>query len=523
MLTDAMHEKLEKFEEDLETIDTILDDRIQPLIFQETTRAAEEAQLSGRLTMVAVIVIGFLTVAISYLFSRRMNKGIISTVDSLTEGTKAFGKGDLDYRIEVESEDELGMLAAAFNKMAETRKRAEEEKDKLENQLLRTQKLETIGTLAGGIAHDFNNILSPILGYSDMVMSELSPSDPMFQEMEEIMKAGYRAKDLVEQILLFSKQEEKERKPLALHLVVEEALKLLRPSIPTTIEIRQQIDASGDMVLADATQMHQVIVNLCTNAWHAMEEQGDGLLSIEMNRVGVDPEIANLHTNLNEAEYVRLSIIDTGTGMDKATLDRLFEPFFTTKAVDRGTGLGLSVAHGIIQSHQGEILVHSEPGKGSAFHVYLPVIKAEIEADEIEPTAIEGGPESILVVDDDDINLNMVGKMLKNLGYETDVYNNSLDALNAFRQQPDRYDLLISDLTMPNMTGVDLSEQLQKLRSGFPVIIMTGYSDSDKNLTNVSRKQFGIRQGVRKPLMRKELAVTIREVLNNQLYEVAKV
>jgi len=390
------------------------------------------------------------------------------------------------------------------------RKRMEAEKAKLEAQLRRAQKLETIGTLAGGIAHDFNNILSPIMGYTDMALSGLSPSDPLFADLDHVFKAAKRAKDLVEQILLFSKQIEKERKPLALHLIIKEAVKLLRPTIPVTIKIRQRINTACDKVLADATQMHQVIVNLCANASQAMEEKG-GTLTIELKQVDVDAETAKLNPNLNEGEYVRLTVVDTGSGMDKATLERIFEPFFTTKAVDKGTGMGLSVVHGIVRSHHGEILVYSEPGKGSTFHVYLPIVKGVAEIVKIDPQSIVGGQESILVVDDDKVIADMVKRMLVKCGYKVDVYYNSLEALQVIKQLPDKYDLLISDLTMPDMTGLDLSEKLQKLRSEIPIIIMTGYGD---NLTDTTLRKHGIKQVIGKPIVMKELANAIRKDLD---------
>ncbi|MGP8330523.1 MAG: PAS domain S-box protein [Methanosarcinaceae archaeon] len=391
------------------------------------------------------------------------------------------------------------------------RKQAEEEKARLETQLRRSQKLETIGTLAGGIAHDFNNILTPIMGYTDMALSDLAPSNPLCEDLKHILKGANRAKDLVEQILLFSKQVKKERKPLALHLIVKEAIKLLRPSIPSTIEIRQRIDASCDKVLVDATQMHQVIINLCTNAWQAMEENGS-MLTIELKQVEVDAATAKLYLNLNEAEYVRLTVIDTGSGMDTATLERIFEPFFTTKPVDKGTGMGLSVVHGIVRGHQGDILVYSEPGKGSTFHVYLPIVKAEVEAEKKEKETIVGGQESILIIDDEKAVANILKKILERLGYQVDASNSSPEALKIIRQQPDKYDLVISDLTMPNMTGLDLSEKLQQLRSGFPVIIMTGYGDS---LTSATQQQYGIKQVIGKPVAMRELALAVREVLDN--------
>ncbi len=409
----------------------------------------------------------------------------------------------------INAEGEITHFVAVKEDITE-RKRVKEEKEKLEAQLRRAQKLETVGTLAGGIAHDFNNILSPIMGYTDMALSSLSSSDPLFKDLDHVFKAAKRAKDLVEQILLFSKEIEKERKPLRLHLIVKEAIKLLRPSIPTTIEIRQRIEVDCDKVLIDASQMHQVVVNLCTNAWHAMEDKG-GTLTIEIKPVEVSAAIARSHPGLKKGKYVRLTVADTGTGMDKATLERIFEPFFTTKEVDKGTGLGLSVVHGIVRSHHGDILVHSEPGKGSAFHVYLPVVKGNTDIVKSAPKPIVGGQELILIVDDDKTIADMMKQMLVRIGYKADVYHNSLDALKVIQQQPEKYDLLISDLTMPGMTGLDLSEKLQKIRSGFPIIIMTGYGNS---LTSATLNQYGIQQVIGKPIEVKELAIAIRDVLD---------
>ncbi len=391
------------------------------------------------------------------------------------------------------------------------RKRAEEEKAKLEEQARRSKRLETIGTLAGGIAHDFNNILTPILGYADMALSDPSLSNLLREDLEHILRGATRAKDLVEQILLFSRKTEKERQPLRLHLIVKEAQKLLRPSIPTTIEIRQRIDASCDKILADATQMHEVVVNLCTNAWQAMEAKG-GTLTIELKQVKVNAATAKVHSQLNEQEYVRLSVSDTGTGMDDATLERLFEPFFTTKAVDKGTGMGLAVVHGIVASHHGDIHVDSEPGKGSTFQVYLPTVSAaQAEAFKKGPGAIQGGHESILVVDDELVVAKVVKRMLERLGYEVEVCNSSIEALKTFRQQPDKYDLMISDLTMPDMTGLVLAEELRKIRPKFSTIIMTGYGEG---LPEDSLEHYGIQEVIGKPIIIRELAGGIRNVLD---------
>ncbi|MCP4152845.1 MAG: transporter substrate-binding domain-containing protein [bacterium] len=389
-------------------------------------------------------------------------------------------------------------------------KLAEKEKARLEKQLRHTQKLETIGTLAGGIAHDFNNILAPIVGYADIAMLNLDKTSPVYEHLAHILKGACRAKELVEQILLFSKQSEKERHPLSMHTLVNEALKLLRPSIPSTIEIRQRLDASCGKVQADATQIHQVIVNLCTNAWQAMETDG-GILSIELNRKTVDKITAKLHPKLHEGEYVCLSVIDTGPGIDDGTMERMFEPFFTTKPVDKGTGLGLSVAHGVVRSHEGDILVYSEPGKGAAFHVYLPAIRSEGAAVEKTAPMVAGGAESVMIVDDEPVIAEMVKLMLEHFGYKADTYQDGIEALKAFKKQPQKYDLLISDLTMPHMTGLDLATQLHKERPELPVVIMTGFGGS---LTPATQERYGIIQVMAKPVSVKELAAVVRDIFD---------
>jgi len=389
------------------------------------------------------------------------------------------------------------------------RYQAEEENVKLETQLRRAQKLETIGTLAGGIAHDFNNILAPIMGFTELALLKVDESKPIARDLNQVLNGAHRAKELVEQILLFSKQTEKEHQPLALQRVIKEALKLLRPSIPTTIEISQKIDASCNKVLADATQIHQIVVNLCTNAWQSMGN--GGTLTIELSQVNVDITTAKLYPNLNRAEYARLSVIDTGCGMDEETIDRIFEPFFTTKSVDKGTGLGLSVVHGIVRSHHGDILVSSEPEKGSAFHVYLPILKSEDEIVETKTKEISGGTEYVMIVDDEPAISEMVKSMLENFGYKADIYKTGLAAIEAFEQQPDKYDLLLSDLTMPQMTGLDLADQLHKKNPKLPVIIMTGFGDS---LTVPTLEHYGIKRVIAKPVGVKELATTVRKVLD---------
>jgi|GEM_PF-1484161 len=384
------------------------------------------------------------------------------------------------------------------------------EKIELEKQIRHNQKLETIGTLAGGIAHDFNNILTPIIGYADLGTSVLDPKDKLYRYFHNITIASSRAKDLVEQILLFSKQKEKKKKPLALHLIIKEALKLLRQSIPSTVEIISEIDSYCDMILADSTQLHQVIVNLCTNAWQAMEDSG-GQLTVKMHQVKLTKNQKKLLLNLTETEYIHLVVKDTGHGMSKETITHIFEPFYTTKPVDKGTGLGLSVVHGIIKNHNGEIQVESTLGKGTTFNIYIPIIKNYETIQTEQKREIIEGEESILIVDDDEVVADMTKEILDGLGYATKVFYTGQDVINELSKYPYKYDLLLTDMTMPIMTGLELAEQVQKLRKGLPIVIMTGFNN--KNLVEDTLNKLNIKSIIQKPISRKDISIIIRHAL----------
>ncbi len=389
-------------------------------------------------------------------------------------------------------------------------KRAEKEKDRLEKQLRRSQKMETIGTLAGGIAHDFNNILTPIMGYTDMAIATLPQDDPLKEDLKHVLKGAHRAKELVQQILAFSRQIEQERKPLKLHLIVKEAIQLLRPSIPSTIEIRQRIDTTCAPVLADASQIHQVIVNLCTNANQAIGD-AQGRMNIELTQIEVDEKTATLNPNLEPKEYVRLTVEDTGIGMDAETVERIFDPFFTTKDVDKGTGLGLSVVHGIVRSHHGDVHVQSEPGKGTTFHVFLPVAGRSKEMPVSgDSRTIQGGKENIMVVDDEQIVANVVKKMLAHYGYHVDVFDGSQSALKMFMDYPEKYDLIISDFTMPEINGLEFAKKVQHMRPDLPFILMTGYGE---NVSDDVINHFNIEEIIAKPIDRKVLAAVVRRAI----------
>ncbi|MBW1796685.1 MAG: response regulator, partial [Deltaproteobacteria bacterium] len=391
------------------------------------------------------------------------------------------------------------------------RKEAEEAKVKLEVQLRQAQKMEAIGTLAGGIAHDFNNILFAIFGFVELTTSDLPEGSQGRKNLGQVLKAANRAKDLIRQVLTFSRQVEQERKPLQLQLIVKEGLKLLRATLPTTIEIRHNIDKERGYIMADPTQVHQVIMNLCTNANHAMRQNG-GLLEVSLQNVNFGPpwcdrrcrqvsatkpglgqglrnadwkrdknrskiQIPNSEIGLAPGPYVRLSVSDTGHGMDQATMERIFDPFFTTKPVGDGTGMGLATVHGIITSHGGAITVHSELEKGTTFDVYFPRFESGValEAEMAEP--LPRGNERILFVDDEEPLVRMGQQMLERLGYHVTARTSSVEALEAFRAQPDRFDLVITDQTMPNMTGVELAKELMRIRPDIPIILITGFSE----------------------------------------------
>ncbi len=389
----------------------------------------------------------------------------------------------------------------------------EKEKEEMGDQLRQAQKLEAIGTLAGGIAHDFNNILTMILGYADLVKETLPPGEASSEDIQQVIAAGNRAKDLVRQILTFSRKSQQELQPLRLQPVLKESLKLLRASIPSTIEIRQEIDPECGDVLADPTQIHQVIMNLCTNAYHAMREKG-GILEVALVQVELGPEDIRSKSALTPGRYARLSVSDTGSGIAPQVVERIFEPYFTTKAKGEGTGLGLSIVHGIVKAAGGEITVYSEVGRGTTFHLYLPLISGLVDSGVVsEPREIPRGNERIMIVDDEGELAFMLAKMIASLGYSVRVFTDSREALAAFQAGPDGVDLLLSDMTMPHLTGVQLTQQCLALRADLPVILCTGFSEA---LTGEKAKMLGVRELLMKPVLKKDIGVAIRRVLDNE-------
>ena len=384
------------------------------------------------------------------------------------------------------------------------------EKAKEELQLQQAQKVESISTLAGGITHDFNNILSPIMIHSEMVMEELPNDSPLQFNLKEIFKASERARGLVKQILAFSRPKQQERIAVKLGSILKEVFKLARATIPTTIDIRHNIKAEADTVFADPTQIHQVILNLCTNASYAMREKG-GALEIELDDLDLNSEAVIQFDGLVPGIYLRLTVRDTGHGMAPDVIDKIFDPYFTTKDVGEGSGMGLAVAHGIVKSHGGDITVESEPGKGTTFYVLLPKNEATISPVKEHKSELPKGTERILFVDDEKAAVDAIQPMLEKLGYKVTARTSSIEALEAFRNNPQGFDLVITDMTMPNMTGKDLAKELMSIRPDIPIILCTGFSEQiDEHMA----KAMGISAYVMKPIVRREIANTIREVLD---------
>ncbi len=391
------------------------------------------------------------------------------------------------------------------------RKKLEEEREALEAQLRQAQKMETIGTLAGGVAHDFNNILTPILVYSDMVAHELGEHHPQHHDIEQVIAGANRAKELVKQILTFSRQVEQERIPIELSPIVKEAVKLLKASLPSSITIETSFITHEAKVLADPSQVHQVVMNLSTNAYQAMRESG-GILKVSLETVAISEEFAKSMPPLRAGEFMRLAVSDTGSGIPDNVLDRIFEPFFTTKMVGEGTGLGLSVVHGIVKSHDGAITVSSNAEKGTVFEVYLPIIHSGQDTQNNNDQTVVGGTERILVVDDKaEIGKALKDVLEKRFGYTVTVCTNSNEALGIIRGQSAQFDLLIVDQTMPGLSGVQLAQEVKAICPEQAIVLMTGYSDT---IDEEQCRQLGIAEVIMKPPASADLSRMVRRVID---------
>ncbi len=384
------------------------------------------------------------------------------------------------------------------------------DQEKLESQKRQTQKMEAIGTLAGGIAHDFNNILGAVMGYTEMALGESSYDNHLRFYLEQIFMACERARDLVKQILTFSRKSDDKLLPLPVQIgpVIREVMKLLRASLPSTIKIELDLYSGPDTVLADPTQIHQILMNLCTNAAYAMPEK-KGELRISL----ISEEIKDGSPyGLVPGMYVKLTVSDTGVGIDPSVTGRIFDPFFTTKKTGEGTGLGLSVVYGIIKSYGGAITVQSEVGKGTDFNVYLPLLTRKEHLQEMKSKeAVFGGKENILFVDDEEMLVELGKSVLASLGYNVVGKTSSLEALELFSTDPEQFDLVITDMTMPNMTGIELAQNLLKLKSNVPVILCTGFSET---ITAEIAKAAGIKELIMKPFKRQQIAESIRRLLD---------
>jgi PAS domain S-box-containing protein len=385
------------------------------------------------------------------------------------------------------------------------------EQRNMEERIRQSQKMESIGTLAGGIAHDFNNLLFPIVGCTEMLLEDIPEDSPLRNNLNAIFKGAMRAKELVSQILAFSRHESNEVKLMRMQPVIKEALQLIRSTIPTSIEITSSIDHDCGPIKADPTQIHQVVMNLATNAYHAMEDTG-GELKVSLKEIKLGEQDV-MRPDMEPGPYACLTVADTGTGIDEKIQGKIFDPYFTTKEQGKGTGMGLSVIHGIVQSADGSIQMNSVPGEGTEFHVYLPVMISSTEQQETQTKEqIQHGTESILLVDDEDVIAILEKEMLERLGYSVVSRTSSVEALEAFRANPDKFDMVITDLAMPNMTGDKLASELVKIRPDIPILLCTGFSQM---IPEEKANTIGIQGILMKPIVMKDLSDKMREVLDN--------
>ena len=390
-------------------------------------------------------------------------------------------------------------------------KRDVTEQVKVDTMLRQSQKMEAIGTLAGGIAHDFNNILAAIFGFAEIAKLETPEKSVAHTSLGKILEAARRARELVKQILTFSRQADTTPQPIKVKIIAKETIKLLKASLPSTIEIRENLQAD-EAVMADPTSIHQIIMNLSTNAAHAMGKQG-GTLDLALIGVELDQDFARVHPDIQPGPFLKLTVKDTGHGMTPEVKERIFDPFFTSKAEGEGTGMGLSVVHGIVSSLGGTITVYSEPDMGSSFNVFLPVYAEAVMEQKEETEPIPTGTERILFVDDEEFIVEIGQQMLSLLGYSVEAKTSSVEALQVFQKSPEDFDLIITDFTMPKMTGIDLARHIRKIRPEVPILLCTGFNAA---LSEKELKQVGIKSFILKPVVRRELAEAVRNVLDGK-------
>jgi signal transduction histidine kinase len=438
---------------------------------------------------------------------------IVTGEASLESAVKAIRKGANDFiRKPFDTDDLVIRVENAMRQLKVNRDHmaVREKNHQLENQLQQAHKMEAIGTLAGGIAHDFNNVLSIILGNTELALADIPENQTARQNLDRILTATLRAREMVQQLLSFSRKEENSCQKVQLNTVIEESLKLMRASLPSNITIEKDIHPTLCTIVADNTKIHQVMLNLCTNASHAMANQG-GVLTIRLEPVNIGPADAE-SIGLAPGSYARIVVADTGHGIPKDVLGRIFDPYFTTKETGKGTGMGLSVVHGIVKSTGGVIKAFSKPGRFTEFHIYLPCVDAVADAKpaDIEQQHLPSGSEHILLVDDEDMLVDMMEQLLRQLGYTVSTHTNSEAALKSFLAAPAIYDLLITDMTMPTMTGIDLIKAAKAARDDLPAILCTGFNEQ---ISEENAQSLGIQSLLMKPVGMQELAETIRKVL----------
>lgn len=515
----------------------------EKLIRLAKNEVAKSEEQIARTYRTAAVLLAFITgtgliIAVFIAFMLHIN--ITRRILRLTRSAERLKRGHLDVTVKEGPLDELGRLEKAFNYMTarmkklvrtlekKVRERTYElrksnkhlqleirDRKQVEDQLRQSHKMEAIGTLAGGIAHEFNNILGIIIGNAELAIDDTPEWNPAHKNISEIKRAGLRAKEVVLQLLSFSRKTEQVQKPIDIAPVIKESIKLIRSSIPSNIEIHDHVPRSGDLILADTTQIHQVFINLCTNAAHAMDDSNEGILKIFLDTVDIDEKTDTRFAKIHPGKYLELTVKDSGKGIEPEIRERIFDPYFTTKEIGMGTGMGLAVVHGIVTNHNGKILVNSEPGKGTSISILLPVVTGvpELQKEPDRQTSLPTGNETILFVDDEFSIAESTKMLLEKIGYTVREFTNPLEALSAFKSSPDSFDLVISDVTMPKMNGVDLSKNLRKVRPDIPVIICTGHSshmDEEKAL------KLNINAYTMKPVTASQIAVLIRRVLADQ-------
>ena len=419
-----------------------------------------------------------------------------------------------EYKVSVVNDDDgQPKYLISIGRDITKRKEAERETERLETQLMQAAKFEAVGTLAGGIAHDFNNILGIIIGNAELAVDDVPEWNPAISNLVEIKTASMRARNVVRQLMSFSRKSDLQKKNILIQPIIEESVKFLRATIPTTITLTSQVKGNPGAILADPTQIHQILINLCTNAAHAMEEKG-GHLAIEISDTHLDEEDTSKYLQASAGDYIQVSVSDTGAGIAPEIKERIFDPYFTTKDVDKGSGIGLSVVKGIISNHDGIINVYSETGKGTTVKVMFPAIKDALSEKKSQDKSLPTGTETILFVDDEEALIKMGCQIIERLGYHVEAFSSPVEAFSKFESQPEMFDLVMTDMTMPVMTGDKLIDAIRKIRPDIPVILCTGFSEKINREISGS---LGISKYIEKPMNKYELSFIIRNVLDKPI------